>query len=730
MGKFLRGIFTRSLALASATAFMGTGVASASPCPDPKMSQYINNSSAENVLLMSSLQDVQTTDPAFLMLQSIANRYGCSPLAQRTMTRYEFAAGLNSCLDKVNEIITAGLGSKISKEDLTAIQKLQEEFAAELAAGRGRLDALEAKTAATAMSQQFSTTTKLRSEAIFIPLPNNAPAPSPSQTPQSPAPTLNGRVRLGFDTSFKGGDQLHTRLQNSSAGQPANRLLPLPQPTTIQGSTTFGRQQELPNREGYSTISENPFLSAVTTPLSTFGIDVDTASFSNIRRFITNRQMPPKDAVRIEELINYFTYNYPQPEGDRPFSISTEVAAAPWNAKHKLVHIGLQGKQIATENLPNSNLVFLIDVSGSMNEPNKLPLVKSAFKLLVNELRPQDKVSIVVYAGKAGLVLPATSGDRKDLILAAIDRLEAGGSTAGGAGIQLAYKVAKENFLTTGNNRVILATDGDFNVGVSSDGELVQLIEQKREQGVFLSVLGFGSGNYQDAKMEQLADKGNGNYAYIDTLKEGKKVFVEQMAGTLVTIAKDVKLQVEFNPAKVQAFRLIGYENRLLSDRDFNDDKKDAGDLGAGHTVTALYEIVPTGIETDVKLPAVDSLKYQRVTTTANANNAELMQVKLRYKAPNSNTSQLIASVVSDRDASIESASDNFKFSSSVAAFGMILRDSEYKGKANLDRVLAQAKQAKGLDREGYRSDFIGVVERYRTIVSLENSRKRMCETK
>jgi Ca-activated chloride channel homolog len=717
MGKSLRGIFTRSLALASATVFMGTGAASASPCPDRKMSQYTNNPSAENVMLVSSLRDVQTTDPAFLMLQSITNRYGCSPLAPRTMNRYEFAAGLNACLDKVNEIITAGLASKVSKEDLAIIQKLQEEFAAELASFRGRVDALESR-AATLQSQQFSTTTRLNGQAIVSPA---APAP---------ASTLSGRVGLNFDTSLSGGDQLRTRLsQTPSANQPTNS--PLPKPTPIPEPGKFDRRQQEPSdREGYNVISENPFLSAIATPLSTFGIDVDTASFSNIRRFITNGQMPPKDAVRIEELINYFTYNYPQPEGDRPFSISTEVAAAPWNAKHKLVHIGLQGKQIATEKLPPSNLVFLIDVSGSMDEPNKLPLLKSAFKLLVKELRPQDTVSIVVYAGNAGLVLPATSGDRKDQILAAIDRLNAGGSTAGGAGIQLAYKVAKENFLTTGNNRVILATDGDFNVGVSSDGELVRLIEQKREQGVFLSVLGFGTGNYQDAKMEQLADKGNGNYAYIDTLKEAKKVFVAQMAGTLVAIAKDVKLQVEFNPTKVQAFRLIGYENRILRDLDFNDDKKDAGDLGAGHTVTALYEIIPTGIETDVKLPAVDTLKYQRVAITANADNGELMQVKLRYKAPNSNTSQLIASVVSDRDANIESASENFKFSSSVAAFGMILRDSEYKGKASLDRVLAQAKQAKGLDREGYRSDFIGIVERYRTMASIESSRKRMCEAK
>jgi Ca-activated chloride channel homolog len=714
----LRKAFARSLAIASATMFMGSGIASASLCENQKMAQ-LNNS----VKIVSTLQDISPTDPAALMLRSLSQRYGCiagySNSSQRVMTRYEFASGLNTCLDKINEILAAGLGNKISKEDLAALQRLQEEFAAELATFRGRLDALESKTA-TLEAQQFSTTTRLRGTAIIQGVNGSQP--------QAPA-----RTRLDLNTTFQGKDVLQTRLGNSGQTPVPPPVLPAPVPNSVVTTPTdFDRRQREPsNREGYSAINENPFLSALSTPLSTFGIDVDTASFSNIRRFISNGQMPPKDAVRIEELINYFTYNYAQPEGDRPFSVTTEVATAPWNAQHKLVHIGLQGKNIATENLPPSNLVFLIDVSGSMNAPNKLPLLKSAFKLLVKELRAQDQVSIVVYAGKAGLVLPPTHGNQKDKIIAAIDRLEAGGSTAGGAGIELAYKTAKENFLTNGNNRVILATDGDFNVGVSSDAELVRLIEQKREQGVFLSVLGFGTGNYQDAKMEQLADKGNGNYAYVDTLKEARKVFVEQMAGTLVTIAKDVKLQIEFNPAKVQAYRLIGYENRLLRDRDFNDDKKDAGDMGAGHTVTALYEIIPTGITSDVKLPSVDALKYQKVASNiTNANTDELMQVKLRYKAPTSSTSQLLTSVVSDRALSIDAASSNFKFSSTVAAFGMILRDSEHKGKADLERIIAQAKQAKGSDKEGHRADFISMVERYRTIAHLESARKRMCATK
>ncbi|MEM9897204.1 MAG: von Willebrand factor type A domain-containing protein, partial [Bacteroidota bacterium] len=354
-------------------------------------------------------------------------------------------------------------------------------------------------------------------------------------------------------------------------------------------------EDEYHNTEEYATIHENGFKKVLDHALSTFSIDVDAASYSNMRRYIQDGQLPPKDAVRIEEMINYFNYEYKNPAGKDPFSINTEVAVAPWNEKHLIAQIGLQGHKIELENLPASNIVFLLDVSGSMNAPNKLPLLKSAFKLLANELRPQDKVSIVVYAGAAGLVLPPTDGNSKGKIMEALDNLQAGGSTAGGAGIKLAYKIAKENFVVGGNNRVVLATDGDFNVGASSNAEMERLIEDKRKDGVFLTVLGFGMGNYKDSKMETLADKGNGNYAYIDTMKEAKKVLVNEFGGTMFTIAKDVKIQVEFNPAVVQAYRLIGYENRLLNDEDFNDDKKDAGELGSGHTVTALYEIIPVG---------------------------------------------------------------------------------------------------------------------------------------
>ena len=373
---------------------------------------------------------------------------------------------------------------------------------------------------------------------------------------------------------------------------------------------------EVMNTEEYDNIIENKFLTATENPLSTFSIDVDEASYSNIRRYLQSGSLPPNGAVRIEEMINYFDYNYLKPLNDDPFTINTEMADCPWNEKHKLVHIGLQGKEIPTENLPAANLVFLIDVSGSMESENKLPLVKASLGMLVDQLRADDKVAIAVYAGNAGLVLPSVSGANKTKIKEAIANLEAGGSTAGGDGIKLAYKVAKENFIKGGNNRIILATDGDFNVGVSSDDELVRLIEEERKSGVFLSVLGYGIGNYKDSKMQQLADKGNGNHSYIDNINEARKVLVSEFGSTLFTIAKDVKIQIEFNPAKVQAYRLIGYENRMLAAEDFNNDAKDAGELGSGHTVTALYEVIPVGVKNDF-LPSIDSLKYQKVKSIA-----------------------------------------------------------------------------------------------------------------
>lgn len=471
------------------------------------------------------------------------------------------------------------------------------------------------------------------------------------------------------------------------------------------------------NREGYDKITENQFLKVKDNPLSTFSIDVDAASYSNIRRFLNQGQLPPAGAVRIEEMVNYFKYEYPQPTNKDPFSINTEIAEAPWNKDHKLVLIGLQGKKIPTENLPASNLVFLIDVSGSMQDANKLPLVKASMKMLVDQLREEDKISMVVYAGAAGIVLKPTSGADKTKIKDAIDRLETGGSTAGGAGIKLAYKTAQENFVKNGNNRVILCTDGDFNVGESSDDAMERLIENERKSGVFLTVLGYGMGNYQDAKMQKLADKGNGNHAYIDGISEAKKVLVNEFGGTLFTIAKDVKLQIEFNPAKVQGYRLIGYENRMLAKEDFNDDKKDAGELGSGHTVTAIYEVIPVGVKSSF-LKDVDALKYQKDITplSKTTSNEEMLTVKFRYKAPDGDVSKLIEHPVNDKQLSISKTSDNFRFAAAVAQFGMLLRNSEFKSNASYNSVLELARKARGADDEGYRSEFIRLVESARLL--------------
>ncbi len=464
------------------------------------------------------------------------------------------------------------------------------------------------------------------------------------------------------------------------------------------------------NTEAYNRIYSNTFLDVTGNPLSTFSIDVDAAAYSNIRRFINTGDMPPKDAVRIEEMINYFTYDYPQPMNEHPFSINTEISGCAWKTDHMLVHIGLQGKRFKYDELQPNNLVFLLDVSGSMNQPNKLPLLKSAFRMLVGELRPQDRVAIVVYAGSAGLVLPSTPGNKKHEILDAIGRLRAGGSTAGGAGIQLAYKIAQQNFSANSNNRVILATDGDFNIGMSSDAEMIRLIEEKRKGGVFLTVLGFGTGNLKDSRMEQIADKGNGNYAYIDNIHEARKVLVSELGATLVTIAKDVKIQVEFNPVEIQAYRLIGYENRMLNKEDFNDDKKDAGELGAGHSVTALYEIVPKGVH--FEQPSVDDLKYQKTNIEKSAfHGNELMTVKLRYKKPDGDKSKLIVRTITEDDINERRQSENFQFSLAVAEFGMLLRDSEFKGNSSYKDVIWRAKASKGKDEAGYRAEFIRLVE-------------------
>jgi len=461
------------------------------------------------------------------------------------------------------------------------------------------------------------------------------------------------------------------------------------------------------NTEGYSTINENNYKNAVEIPVSTFSIDVDAASYSNVRRFLTNGEKPPIDAVRIEEMINYFNYNYEQPNGEHPFAIHHEIAKCPWNKENLLLHIGLQGKKIETENLPASNLVFLLDVSGSMNSQNKLPLLKKAFKLLVNQLRPEDKVAIVVYAGSSGLVLPSTNGTEKEEILNALNKLNAGGSTAGAAGLKLAYKTARENFIDGGNNRIILATDGDFNVGISSNAEMERLIEKERNNGVFISVLGFGMGNYKDDKMEIIADKGNGNYSYIDNILEAKKVLVNEFGGTLHTIAKDVKIQIEFNPAIVEEYRLIGYENRILNKEDFDDDQKDAGELGSGHNATALYEI-----KLAKRKKKDQNLKYQDTKLNAKAlSKNEIASVKFRYKNPKGRKSILITEEIPMDVSSAQTISENFQFSAAVAGFGLLLRQSKHKGNCNYKMLIDLAQNSKGQDMEGYRSEFIRLMK-------------------
>jgi Ca-activated chloride channel family protein len=473
------------------------------------------------------------------------------------------------------------------------------------------------------------------------------------------------------------------------------------------------------NTARYGHIEENPFLAATDNPLSTFSIDVDTASYSNVRRFLENGSLPPKDAVRVEEMINYFAYDYPQPNDGTPFSVNLDAASCPWQPAHRLVRIGLKGREMPNEKRPASNLVFLLDVSGSMEPSNRLPLVKQAMRLLVEKLGENDRVAIVVYAGASGLALPSISGDHKEEILSALENLQAGGSTNGAQGIELAYQTALKHFIKGGVNRVILATDGDFNVGTTGEGDLVRLIQEKAKAGVFLSALGVGDDNLNDSTMQKLADKGNGNYAYLDSVEEAKKVLVRQINGTLVTIAKDVKIQVEFNPARVASYRLIGYEKRILRKEDFNNDKIDAGEIGAGHTVTALYEVAPTGAEPNpaASVPPVDPLKYQsKPAATAHSSgksaSPELLTVKVRYKEPDGDTSKLLERPFVDGGATFPNASPDLKFAAAVAEFGMILRDSEFKGNGTLGTVTEWAREGKGADENGYRNGLLELVQK------------------
>jgi len=472
------------------------------------------------------------------------------------------------------------------------------------------------------------------------------------------------------------------------------------------------------NTATYDKVEENPFLPAASNSLSTFSIDVDTASYANVRRFINSGALPPKDAVRVEEMINYFTYDYREPEGDKPFSIDVDATACPWDTSHRLLRIGLKGREVANEKRPASNLVFLLDVSGSMTPAERLPLVKQAMRLLVDKLTEKDRVAIVIYAGGSGLALKSTSGDQKEKILRALEELQAGGSTNGAEGIELAYKVAAENFINGGVNRVILATDGDFNIGVTNQGDLIRVIEAKAKTGVFLSVLGVGTDNLKDSTMQKLADKGNGNYAYLDSIDEARKVLVQQINGTLMTIAKDVKIQVEFNPARVASYRLIGYEKRLLRKEDFNNDKVDAGEIGAGHTVTALYEVVPAGSGADPasSVPPVDALKYGTNRTDTTNGSPEMVTVKLRHKKPDGDVSELTERSFTDNGSKFENAAPDLKFAAAVAEFGMLLRDSQYKGKGTLGAVIEWAQEGKGRDMAGYRAGFIEMARKAQSL--------------
>jgi Ca-activated chloride channel family protein len=562
-----------------------------------------------------------------------------------------------------------------------------------------------AKTAAEAKDEAPTPAAPSSTVALEAPPP---PA-SPARLQRSEEPEMD----------FAVGASVAKRRANGAGAplQGARGALVQPAPSGVLQGPVAKQGAEL-DTESYDATQDTPFVAAKETPLSTFSIDVDTASYSNVRRFLRQGQLPPSGAVRVEELVNYFSYAYPEPTGDVPFSVTTEIAQAPWNPKHKLLLVGLQGKHLAPAQLPPRNLVFLLDVSGSMNEPNKLPLLKRSLSTLVNTLNERDQVALVVYAGASGVVLPPTSGAHQSVIREALDRLEAGGSTNGGEGIELAYSLAQSMARPGSMTRVVLATDGDFNVGVTNQSDLFKLIEQKRKSGVFLSVLGFGMGNYKDSTLELLADKGNGNYAYIDTLAEARKVLVAQAGATLSTLAKDVKLQLEFNPAQVGAYRLIGYENRRLAARDFNDDAKDAGELGAGHSVTALYEIVPPGVPIDSG--QVDALRYQAPAQALAGHGSELCSLKLRYKEPSSERSKLLEQVVQDvrdvrdvqnAEGQLATTTPTFRFAAAVAVFGMTLRESPLRGSASFGLARQLAEGAMGSDSEGYRREFLSLVD-------------------
>ena len=588
------------------------------------------------------------------------------------------------------------------------------------------------QTASTEESQPGSVSDKAKRDRSDEPAPAAPPIDEGAPSPMAPAvtaPKAQARVEGKASVSVRGlslsgvgagGGGLAIGAGASTGFGSGHGRLSGAHATRSMGIVAAPPPAEF-NTENYAHVAENQFLAVADQPLSTFSIDVDTASYSNARRFLSSGSLPPKDSIRVEEWLNYFGYDYPEPLPSEPFSVTSEVSSCPWNAAHRLVRLGLKSKEISQAETPARNLVFLVDVSGSMMPANRLPLLKRGLGLLVRNLRSKDTISIVVYAGAAGLVLPPTSGANAARALDALDHLEAGGSTNGGDGIRLAYSLARQNFKKGGINRVILATDGDFNVGTSSEGELQRLIEGERKSGVFLTVLGFGEGNTKDSTMELLADKGNGNYAYIDSLAEARKVLVREAGSTLVTIAKDVKLQVEFNPTRVASYKLIGYENRLLAKEDFNDDQKDAGEMGAGHTVTALYEVVPRGEKADA--PKVDPLKYQSAPSVAPAaSNNELCTVNIRYKAPSSDSSLKFSRVVGDNALPLAQTSPDFRFSAAVAEAALVLRAAPGLNGATLDSARALAQAALGNDLSGDRHEFISLLAKAQSLSGPTNS--------
>ncbi len=608
-----------------------------------------------------------------------------------------------------------------------SLRRQQDREVIEVELGRTGEDVVHLPAAATGSLPASPRVAAARPEASTAAVPLSEPpvlvaadeggAPSPDAEVIKLAPI---EVTANSDYGYKAsnsiaGSRLNTRLADVGAAISVEGVV---QDAGAGGRA--GQQAYAANTESYDKIVDNDYLGAVDHPLSTFSIDVDTASYANMRRHLNNGRRPPRDAVRIEEMVNYFPYDYQAPKDEKPFATTMEVAAAPWHPQHRLVRIGLKGREIPDADRPALNLVFLLDVSGSMNEPNKLPLVKESMRLLVEKLKPTDRVAIVVYAGSSGLALPSTTVENKREILAAIDELRPGGSTNGAMGIHLAYDIAKANFIKEGANRVVLCTDGDFNVGVTSQGDLVRLVEDKARSGVFLTALGFGMGNYKDSTLEKLADKGNGNYGYVDNPAEARKLLADQLSGTLVTIAKDVKIQVEFNPARVKAYRLIGYENRMLKKEDFNNDRIDAGEIGAGHTVTALYEVVPVDVDSPVAMPTVDALKYRAPVETGVAakgrDSAELLTLKLRYKTPAGDVSNKLEFPLIDRGAAFADASPDFKFAAAVAGFGMVLRESPHKGTASFEAVLGWAESGMDRDAGGYRVEFLSLVRKARDI--------------